>query len=81
MKSFEILKHSLQRLFECPIICTKIITMKIGLIKLAINLIEVYSGKKIKIFYAVLFTSTQHENIGGYSKMADKVKHLGKRFY
>jgi len=55
--------------------------MKIGLIKLAINLIEVYSGKKIKIFYAVLFTSTQHENIGGYSKMADKVKHLGKRFY
>ena len=35
--------------------------------------------KKFKPYYAVIFTSTQNENIEGYSEMADKMEHLAKQ--
>jgi heme-degrading monooxygenase HmoA len=30
-------------------------------------------------YYAVIFTSTQNENVEGYSEMADRMKHLAKQ--
>lgn len=30
-------------------------------------------------YYAVIFTSTQNENIEGYSEMANKMEHLAKQ--
>ncbi|MGC1205912.1 MAG: antibiotic biosynthesis monooxygenase [Flavobacteriaceae bacterium] len=35
-------------------------------------------NKKFKTYYAVIFTSTQKENIKGYSEMADKMEELAK---
>ncbi|PWH84045.1 antibiotic biosynthesis monooxygenase [Algibacter marinivivus] len=32
-----------------------------------------------KPYYAVIFTSTQNENIEGYSEMANKIEHLAKQ--
>lgn len=35
--------------------------------------------KNFKPYYAVIFTSTQNENIKGYSEMADKMERLAKQ--
>lgn len=35
--------------------------------------------KTFKPYYAVIFTSTQNENIEGYSEMADKMECLAKQ--
>lgn len=35
--------------------------------------------ESFKSYYAVIFTSTQNENIEGYSEMADKMEHLAKQ--
>ena len=35
--------------------------------------------ENFKPYYAVIFTSTQNENILGYSEMADKMEHLAKQ--
>jgi len=35
--------------------------------------------KTFKPYYAVIFTSTQNENIEGYSEMADKMERLAKQ--
>ena len=36
-------------------------------------------NKDFKPYYAVIFTSTQKENIEGYSEMADKMEALAKQ--
>ena len=36
-------------------------------------------NKNFKPYYAVIFTSTQQENIEGYSEMADKMETLAKQ--
>mgnify|MGYP000241740846 FL=1 len=35
--------------------------------------------KNFKPYYAVIFTSTQNENIDGYSEMAEKMENLAKQ--
>lgn len=34
---------------------------------------------KFKLYYAVIFTSTQKENLEGYLEMADKMENISKQ--